>query len=87
MALRAAPWAGAARELAWAGPGVTRGVATALEAAPTDASGGGRGGRSTLARPTARPAAVSRAASPALRPGSAWTRRREAPARTFRPGG
>eukprot|EP00964_Phaeocystis_antarctica_P086077 scaffold54461_cov66-Phaeocystis_antarctica.AAC.1 len=86
-ALTAAPWAGAAREPAWAGPGATRGVATAREAAPTDASGGGRGGRSTLARPTARPAAVSRAESPAPRPGLTGTRRRGAPARTFRPGG
>ena len=76
-ALWAAPWAGAAREPAWAGPGATRGVATGLEAAPTDASGGERGGRSPAARPTARPAAFSRAASPALRPGLTETRRRK----------
>ena len=44
---------------------------------PTDASGGGRGGRSPAARPTARPAAVSRAAKPALRPGLTGTRRRK----------
>ena len=54
---------------------------------PTDASGGGRGGRSPAARPTARPAAVSRAAEPALRPGLTGTRRRKRWRGPYRPGG
>ena len=53
----------------------------------TDASGGGRGGRSPAARPTARPAAVSRAAEPALRPGLTGTRRRNRRRGPYRPGG
>ena len=53
----------------------------------TDASGGGRGGRSPAARPTARPAAVSRAAEPALRPGLTGTRRRKRRRGPYRPGG
>ena len=49
-----------------------------LRRIPDHASLGGRGGRSTVARPAARPAAVTRAASPALRPGLTGTRRRNA---------
>ena len=84
-ALKAAPWAGATCEPAWAGPGATRGVATALERLPEHASRARRGGKSPAARPAARPAAASRAASPALRPGVSRDPPAQAPAETFRP--
>ena len=76
-ALKAAPWAGATCEPAWAGPGATRGVATALERLPEHASRARRGGKSPRAQPTARPAAASRAQSPALCQVLPWTRRRK----------
>jgi hypothetical protein len=89
-ALKASPWAGATREPAWAGPGATRGVATALEAAPEHASGGIRGGRLPVARPkhAQRPYSgrLARGITCPL-PGVNRDPPALAPAGTFRPGG
>ena len=56
-ALKAAPWAGATYEPAWAGPGATHGVAFTLEAILAYVLGGGR-----MAQPRAR-CSIARAVS------------------------
>ena len=86
-ALKAPLWAGATREPAWAGPGATRGVATALEAAPNTRLG--RDSRREIAGGPAPSTPSGRLARGITCPPPGVNRDppAQAPAETIRPGG
>jgi hypothetical protein len=85
-ALKASLWAWATREPAWVGPLATRGVATALEAAPNTPREGFATGDCRWRGPNTPSGHLARGIT-CLPPGVNRDLPAQAPAGTFRPGG